>query len=319
MGTYRKLQHRGLVFLTLLVLTACSGTTPPTAVPFAVLSTAMPAPTVEVASTTGPDPAATAGTEEALLARAQEAHQAWGNWLAIYKYNSPRYRETCKSGDYVVKVGSAMLLLHTFMGIPEDAKIEVRLDKVVITVESEGRVHSSLLVDGELLEFSEDENTGERWVFLDGQWWAEPEDWREACPGLSASTEPKTTSSSPPVPLSTPTPTPTPIPTDTATLRPVPTPIPIQGFEGTGQQVSAQFELFEGASLFTMTHDGSGVFAVQLLDEGGQLVDLLANKIGRFEGSKAVGAKEGGLLGAQPGTHILNITADGNWTVSIEQ
>ena len=31
------------------------------------------------------------------------------------------------------------------------------------------------------------------------------------------------------------------------------------------------------------------------------------------------GVKEGGLLGAQPGTHILNITADGNWTVSIEQ
>ena len=162
----------------------------------------MPAPTVEVASTTGPDPAATAGTEEALLARAQEAHQAWGNWLAIYKYNSPRYRETCKSGDYVAKVGSAMLLLHTFMGIPEDAKIELRLDKVVITVESEGRVHSSLLVDGELLEFSDDENTGARWVFLDGQWWSEPEDWREGCPLLDLTTEPKPTAGSPPVPLS---------------------------------------------------------------------------------------------------------------------
>ena len=119
----------------------------------------------------------------------------------MYKYNSPRYRETCKSGDYLAWNSQGMLILHTFMGIPEDAKIEVRLDKVVITVESEGRVHSSLLVDGELLEFSEDENTGERWVFLDGQWWAEPEDWREACPGLSASIEPKTTSGSPPVPL----------------------------------------------------------------------------------------------------------------------
>ena len=58
---------------------------------------------------------------------------------------------------------------------------------------------------------------------------------------------------------------------------------------------------------------------MQLLDEEGQLVALLANKIGGFDGSKAVGVKEGALLGAQPGTHILNITADGNWTVSIEQ
>ena len=95
-----------------------------------------------------------------------------------------------------------MLFLHTFMGIPEDAKIELRLDKVVITVESEGRVHSSLLVDGELLEFSEDENEGERWVFLDGQWWAEPEDWREGCPSLDVTTGPKPTAGSPPVPLS---------------------------------------------------------------------------------------------------------------------
>jgi len=120
----------------------------------------------------------------------------------MYKYNSPRYRDTCKSGDYLAQMGSAMLLLHTFMGIPEDTKIEVRLDKVVITVESEGRVHSSVLVDGELLEFSEDENEGERWVFLDGQWWAEPEDWREGCPSLDLTTEPKPTAGSPPVPLS---------------------------------------------------------------------------------------------------------------------
>ena len=252
MGPYRKLQQGWLVLLTLLVVTACAGSTPPTAVPSAPMSTATPAPTqasdavapagttttataipaptrtpglstdptavaeipvateelvtpappVEVASTTGPDPAATAGTEAALLARAQKFHKAWGNWWAMYKYNSPRYRDTCKSGDYLAQMGSAMLLLHTFMGIPEDAKIEVRLDKVVITVESEGRVHGSLLVDGELLEFSEDENEGERWVFLDGQWWAEPEDWQEGCPPLDLTIEPNPTAGSPPVPLS---------------------------------------------------------------------------------------------------------------------
>ena len=60
-----------------------------------------------------------------------------------------------------------------------------------------------------------------------------------------------------------------------------------------------------------MTHDGSGHFSVKVLDEGGQLVDLLANETGGFEGSKAVGIKEGGRR-ARPGTHILNIAADGN-------
>ena len=92
-----------------------------------------------------------------------------------------------------------------------------------------------------------------------------------------------------------------------------------QTLSGRGQRVSSFFTLASGLAIFRMTHEGSGVFAMQLLDEKGQLVALLANKIGGFDGSKAVGVKEGALLGAQPGTHILNITADGNWTVSIEQ
>jgi hypothetical protein len=77
--------------------------------------------------TTELDPAATAGTEAALLARAKEQGQAFGNWLAFYKYESPRYRETCKSGDYLAYMGTGMLILHTYMGVPEDAKIEAQI------------------------------------------------------------------------------------------------------------------------------------------------------------------------------------------------
>ena len=44
MGPYRKLRQVGLVFLTLLVVTACAGSTS-TAVPSAPMSTATPAPT----------------------------------------------------------------------------------------------------------------------------------------------------------------------------------------------------------------------------------------------------------------------------------
>jgi len=210
MGPYRKLQQGGLVFLTLLVLTACSGSTPPTAVPSAPMSTATPAPT--------------------------------------------------QASDAVAPTGTTT----TSTAVPAPTRTPaLSTDPTAVT---ETPVATEELVT--------------------------------PAPTVEVA------STTGPDPAATP--------------RPVPTSIPIQGYEGTGQQVSAQFELFEGVSLFTMTHDGSGHFAVQLLDEGGQLVDLLANETGGFEGSKAVGIKEGGRR-AQPGTHILNISADGNWTVSIEQ
>jgi len=211
MGPYRKLQQGGLVFLTLLVVTACAGSTPPTAVPSAPMSTATPAPT--------------------------------------------------QASDAVAPAGTTTKATATPAPTRTPA---VSADPTAVT---ETPVATAQLV-----------------------------------------------TPAPPVGVASTT-----GPDPAATPRPVPTSIPIQGFEGTGQQVSAQFELFEGVSLFRMTHDGSGVFAMQLLDEKGQLVALLANKIGGFDGSKAVGVEEGALLGAQPGTHILNITAHGNWTVSIEQ
>ena len=41
------------------------------------------------------------------------------------------------------------------------------------------------------------------------------------------------------------------------------------------------------------------------------MVELLANDIGSFNGSKAVGI-------ASSGIYILDVTADGNWTITIE-
>ena len=46
------------------------------------------------------------------------------------------------------------------------------------------------------------------------------------------------------------------------------------------------------------------------LDAQGDRVDLLVSETGSFDGSKAVGIEESG-------GHILDISADGNWTVSI--
>ena len=48
------------------------------------------------------------------------------------------------------------------------------------------------------------------------------------------------------------------------------------------------------------------------LDSQGNTVDLLVNEIGPFDGSTAVGIQ-------QSENYLLNVTADGNWTVTIEE
>ncbi|MDP2210919.1 MAG: hypothetical protein Q8J63_04185 [Candidatus Aquicultor sp.] len=79
-----------------------------------------------------------------------------------------------------------------------------------------------------------------------------------------------------------------------------------------GQQASSKFNLSEGLSVFSMTHKGTSNFAITLLDQNGQHVELLVNVIGSFDGSKAVGI-------ANAGTYVLDVSADGPWSVSIKQ
>lgn len=100
------------------------------------------------------------------------------------------------------------------------------------------------------------------------------------------------------------------------TREPEPEPEPEQPddikLSGTGQQASDQFSLESGLSRFKLTHNGASNFAVELLDENGDTVELLVNKIGSFDGSKTVGI-------ASSGEYILDVSADGKWTVNIEQ
>ena len=80
---------------------------------------------------------------------------------------------------------------------------------------------------------------------------------------------------------------------------------------GTGQKATSKFSLEQGLSIFRMTHGGDGYFGVWLLDAEGDKIDLLANEIGEFDGSKAVGISESGI-------YLLDISADGSWEISIE-
>jgi autonomous glycyl radical cofactor GrcA len=106
----------------------------------------------------------------------------------------------------------------------------------------------------------------------------------------------------------------TPLPKTTATpVAPTaaPTAEPIT-LSGTGQEATSKFSLEKGLSIFRMSHDGDSNFAIWLLDDEGDKVELLVNEIGSFDGSKAVGIKK-------HGDHLLDISADGKWAITIEQ
>jgi len=54
------------------------------------------------------------------------------------------------------------------------------------------------------------------------------------------------------------------------------------------------FYLDKGLARFEMTHDGDHNFIVWLLNDEGDQIDILVNKIGEFDGSKAVGITKQG-------------------------
>ncbi len=118
---------------------------------------------------------------------------------------------------------------------------------------------------------------------------------------LTSTSNNTTTASSEDTNNSQPTAIPTPIPT----LAPV-------ALSGVGQQASNKFQLQEGLAIFKLTHTGSANFIVHLLDSNGQYVDDLVNEIGTFDGCKAEGIKNAG-------TYVLDIQAEGKWTVTILQ
>lgn len=99
-------------------------------------------------------------------------------------------------------------------------------------------------------------------------------------------------------------------------IEPVPDIITLQG---TGVTATGTFTLEKGLSIFHMTHDGNSNFSVWLYDaQTGETVDLLANVTGSYDGSTIVGVT-GETMQASAGEHLLDVDADGNWEVIIEQ
>lgn len=158
------------------------------------------------------------GTEQQLRRRIKESNDLFTDkqWLRMYSYTSLRYRSVCKSGDYLAYLGTGMMLMETFLGIPKDATLELATLDIQIT-DNEALVFGELLVDGVRLEFEDSQNEGARWVFVEGQWWQEDDNWEEGCSTDQIFAETST-------PNATSIPPPTSAPTPPATSTPVPPP-----------------------------------------------------------------------------------------------
>ena len=95
--------------------------------------------------------------------------------------------------------------------------------------------------------------------------------------------------------------------------QPEPQPEAIE-FSGTGPQATEPFELSAGLARFEMTHQGEGNFVVELLDdEGAEVGPSLMNEIGPLDSSSQV------VQIPQDGTYLLNVDADGAWTIRVLQ
>ena len=103
----------------------------------------------------------------------------------------------------------------------------------------------------------------------------------------------------------------------TIVQRATPTPavsslLPRFRLEGRGQQATDLFQLREGLARFRMEHAGRNNFAIWLFDSNGVRLDLMVNVIGPFTGSRAVNIP-------RTGDYLLDIDADGDWRVTVEQ
>ena len=122
--------------------------------------------------------------EEELTKRAQASIVEFnrGDWMELYKYQSPRSREVCTNADFAATNALGMAMSRGFFGIPEDVKLTMSIKRVTVDGDV-GHVKNDLLRDGELIEFGEgwDEGEGERWIYVDGEWWSEEEDPGSNC------------------------------------------------------------------------------------------------------------------------------------------
>ena len=83
-------------------------------------------------------------------------------------------------------------------------------------------------------------------------------------------------------------------------------------YEASGDRATSKFTLYEGLARFSFEHTGDENFIVWLLGSAGNELELLANEIGNYNGTKAINIPFDVDC-------ILNIEADGNWKIIVNQ
>jgi len=80
---------------------------------------------------------------------------------------------------------------------------------------------------------------------------------------------------------------------------------------GIGKDVSKPFFLKKGKAVINMDYKGESNFIVKLLDNDANLVSLLANQIGSWNGATAIRVP-------RDGEYIVDVTATGTWNIRIQ-
>ncbi|HEX2052995.1 MAG TPA: hypothetical protein VHJ78_04605 [Actinomycetota bacterium] len=94
---------------------------------------------------------------------------------------------------------------------------------------------------------------------------------------------------------------------------PTEAPAPPKELEGDGPAASEFFALKAGPARFRLTYDGTGLFAPQLIKASdGTVITLLANELTDFNGEKTVEIFEEGI-------YLVDVAANGRWTIDISQ
>ncbi|MDE2716603.1 MAG: hypothetical protein OXI33_06250, partial [Chloroflexota bacterium] len=145
---------------------------------------------------TGPAPSL-----EALRSRATEATLALNEdrWLDFYEFKSPRSVrprlpyglpavQLCTQEQFTFDTGTRLAKIRALAGLYRDEKLTWEIADVT-TKEDRDRIgvvrldifHQGKLVTDEFHDYRGEVEEGERWVYIDGEWWVEPENWDEGC------------------------------------------------------------------------------------------------------------------------------------------
>jgi hypothetical protein len=91
----------------------------------------------------------------------------------------------------------------------------------------------------------------------------------------------------------------------------------IYEFQGSGDSVKGPFTLVPGLVSVVASHSGKRNFIVKMV--GPSSTEVSINEIGTYSGARAHAVASNNIVGLSPGSHRLQVKADGRWTATVKQ